>query len=99
LLAEELNLNIEEDADELINLRSPTGSRQILRKYNVKHEYVPFSFSDLTTPMPNLSIKDSFPIPTFGSGQVTSKADKKRQSDNDHSEMSSSSFCSDTSSE
>jgi hypothetical protein len=49
--------------------------------------------------MPNLSIKDSFPIPTFGSGQVTSKADKKRQSDNDHSEMSSSSFCSDTSSE
>lgn len=50
LLADELNLNIEEDADEIINLDSPTGSRQILRKYNVKHEYVPFSFSDLTLP-------------------------------------------------
>ena len=52
MLAAELNLNIEEDADLLINERSPTGSRQILRKYNVKHEYVPFSFSDLTTPTP-----------------------------------------------
>ena len=52
MLAEELNLNIEEVADELINEKSPTGSRQILRKYNVKHEYVPFSFSDLTTTTP-----------------------------------------------
>ena len=52
MLAEELNLNIEEDADELINQGSPSGSRQILRKYNVKHEYVPFSFSDLTMQTP-----------------------------------------------
>ena len=52
MLAEELNLNIDEEADELINQGSPTGSRQILRKYNVKHEYVPFSFSDLTMQTP-----------------------------------------------
>ena len=31
---------------------SPLGSRQVIRKYNIKHEYVPLCFSDLTTPTP-----------------------------------------------
>lgn len=53
LLAIELNLNIDEDADGIIKEHSPLGSRQILRKYNVKHEYVPFSFSEMTTPTPH----------------------------------------------
>jgi len=100
MLAEELNLNIEEDADELINERSPEGSRQILRKYNVKHEYVPFSFSDLTTPGPDMAGQD-FMIPTFRSRAGASMSRGRRGADlkEDDSDFSSSSFCSSSSSE
>lgn len=53
LLAMELELDINEDADMLIDQDSPTGTRQILRKYNIKDQKIPISFSDMTTPTPN----------------------------------------------
>ena len=99
MLAEELNLNIEEDADELINQGSPSGSRQILRKYNVKHEYVPFSFSDLMMPTPFEARQDSFANPLYTKRSQAIDKEKARQSAENHSDFSSSSFCSSSSSE
>lgn len=51
ILASEMDLDIEADAIGIITCDSPTGSRQIISKFNVKHEYVPLTFSDLMTPL------------------------------------------------
>ena len=45
-------MDIEKDAIKVLDKGSPSGSRQIFRKYNEHNEYVPFTFSDLTTPTP-----------------------------------------------
>ena len=52
MLADELELDIEADALQVIDEGSPVGTRQIVRKFNVKQEYVPLTFSDLTAPAP-----------------------------------------------
>ena len=96
LLAKELNLDIEADAEAMISENSPTGSRQILRKYNIKHEYVPLSFSDLTTPTPrheNQGFDSSKRTEQGASAQRSSKEARQTFSGRmrDHS---SSSFCS-----
>lgn len=75
-LATELRLDIEQSVLSLLDEPSPTGSRQIIRKYNFKHEYIPLTFSDLTTPTPG-NDTGGFPMPTFhGSG--SSSAAKAR---------------------
>ena len=51
ILASELDLDIEADALGIISCESPTGTRQIISKFNVRHEYVPLTFSDLLTPL------------------------------------------------
>lgn len=51
VLASELELDIDADALGIISCASPTGYRQIISKFNVHHEYVPLTFSDLMTPL------------------------------------------------
>ena len=60
MLADELDLDIEKDALQVIDDGSPVGTRQIVRKFNVKQEYVPLTFSDLTAPTPCQGGKQGF---------------------------------------
>lgn len=47
ILADELNLDIALDAEKLIMLNSPSGTRQIVRKYDNKSRHVPLTFEDM----------------------------------------------------
>lgn len=66
-IARELELDIDADVDEVLRENSP-GSRQILRRFNMNHEYIPLTFSDLTTPTPGTYGSLSFPLPLLKSG-------------------------------
>ena len=47
-LAESLSLNIAEDANMIIDEQSPTGARQVIRRYDVENEvYIPLTFDHL----------------------------------------------------
>ena len=46
-MADELSLDIAKDAEKLIKLDSPSGLRQVVRKYDDNNKHVPLTFKDM----------------------------------------------------